>query len=59
MLRGRVTVPRKGQLMTRTLLVIAVFAFFALCAVGMWWGFRNRARRQAGVLPAFRSRPPT
>lgn len=43
--------------MTRTLLVIAVFAFFAVCALGMWWGFRNRARRQAAVLPAF-PKPP-
>ncbi|AHH96121.1 transporter [Kutzneria viridogrisea] len=39
--------------MIRALLVLAVFVFFALCVFGMWWGYRNRARHQAAVLPSF------
>jgi hypothetical protein len=37
--------------MTRLLLVLGCIAFLLLMLVGMWWGWRNRARRQAG-LPA-------
>ncbi|GGM71102.1 transporter [Longimycelium tulufanense] len=43
--------------MERILLTAAIFAFFVLCALGMWWGWRNRARRQAAVLPAFPQPP--
>ncbi|HWC82490.1 MAG TPA: transporter [Pseudonocardiaceae bacterium] len=39
--------------MTRFLLVLAVLAFFVLCAAGMRWGWRNRQRRQSAYLPAF------
>ena len=45
--------------MTRLLLVLAVFAFFALCVYGMWHGWRRRARKQAESLPAFPTRPET
>jgi hypothetical protein len=38
--------------MTRVLLVLIVLAFFLLCVAAMWWGWRNRARRQAETLPA-------
>ena len=38
--------------MTRFLLVLAVIAFFVLCAAAMRWGWRNRQRRQA-YLPGF------
>jgi hypothetical protein len=37
--------------MIRLLLVLVVVAVFALCVAAMWWGWRNRARRQAVVLP--------
>ena len=37
--------------MTRLLLVLACVAFLLLMLVGMWWGWRNRGRRQAN-LPA-------
>lgn len=37
--------------MTRLLLTILVVVFFVLCVTGMWWGWRNRARRQAAWLP--------
>jgi hypothetical protein len=37
--------------MTRLVLVLACVAFLLLMLLGMWWGWRNRARRQAG-LPA-------
>jgi hypothetical protein len=37
--------------MMRLLLVLACVAFLLLMLLGMWWGWRNRARRQAG-LPA-------
>ncbi|MCP2261109.1 hypothetical protein LX15_004829 [Streptoalloteichus tenebrarius] len=43
--------------MERLLLSLLVLAFFLLCAAGMWWGWRNRARRQAAVLPAFPAPP--
>ncbi|SHE97786.1 PH-like domain-containing protein [Streptoalloteichus hindustanus] len=43
--------------MERLLLSLLVLAFFVLCAAGMWWGWRNRARRQAAVLPAFPPAP--
>ena len=42
--------------MTRILLSLAVFVFFALCVYGMWHGWRRRQREQAG-LPAFPSTP--
>jgi len=34
-------------------LVLVVLAVFVLCAAAMWWGWRNRARRQAAMLPPF------
>jgi hypothetical protein len=37
--------------MIRLLLCLAVVAFFALCAAGMRWGWRNRARRQSCLPP--------
>ncbi len=37
--------------MIRLLLCLAVVAFFVLCAAGMRWGWRNRARRQAYLPP--------
>ncbi|RZS43190.1 hypothetical protein EV193_102169 [Herbihabitans rhizosphaerae] len=43
--------------MTRTLLVLLIAAIFALCVAGMLWGYRNRARRQAAVLPPFPEPP--
>ncbi|GDY28871.1 PH-like domain-containing protein [Gandjariella thermophila] len=43
--------------MIRFLLVLVVVAFFVLCAAAMWWGWRNRARRQAAVLPPFPEAP--
>ena len=42
--------------MTRFLLVLAVIAFFVLCAAAMRWGWRNRQRRQA-YLPGFPEAP--
>ena len=42
--------------MTRVLLVLAVFAFVALCVYGMWHGWQRRQRKQAG-LPAFPAKP--
>ena len=42
--------------MTRVLLVLAVFLFFALCVYGMWHGWKRRQRKQAD-LPAFPSTP--
>ncbi|GHH58476.1 PH-like domain-containing protein [Lentzea cavernae] len=44
--------------MTRILLSLAVFVFFALCVYGMWHGWKRRQREQAG-LPAFPSTPET
>ena len=44
--------------MTRLALVLIVLAFFVLCAAAMWWGWRNKARRQAETLPALPSAPP-
>lgn len=43
--------------MIRLLLVLVVLVFFALCVAGMWWGWRNRRRRQEAVLPAFPAVP--
>ena len=43
--------------MIRLLLVLAVLVFFALCAAGMWFGWRGRARRQAAFLPDFPQPP--
>ncbi|GLZ35927.1 transporter [Lentzea sp. NBRC 105346] len=43
--------------MTRVLLVLIVFLFFALCVYGMWHGWRRRARKQAESLPAFPAKP--
>ncbi|EWM11732.1 hypothetical protein [Kutzneria sp. 744] len=43
--------------MTRLVLVLIVVAFFVLCAAAMWWGWRNKARRQATTLPAFPAAP--
>jgi hypothetical protein len=43
--------------MIRFLLVLVVVAVFVLCAAAMWWGWRNRARRQAAALPAFPALP--
>jgi hypothetical protein len=45
--------------MTRLLLVLACIAFLLLMLLGMWWGWRNRARRQAGLpaLPAVPAAP--
>lgn len=37
--------------MIRLLLCLAVVAFFVLCAAGMRWGWRNRARRQSYLPP--------
>ncbi|MDX3661913.1 hypothetical protein PV646_31815 [Streptomyces sp. ID05-26A] len=44
--------------MTRILLSLAVFVFFALCVYGMWHGWKRRQRKQAD-LPAFPSTPAT
>ena len=40
--------------MTRLVLVLACVAFLLLMLLGMWWGWRNRARRQSELpeLPA-------
>ncbi|MGQ0837400.1 PH-like domain-containing protein [Actinokineospora sp.] len=43
--------------MSRLLLTFAVLAVFLLLVAAMWWGYRNRARRQAAVLPAFPAVP--
>jgi hypothetical protein len=43
--------------MTRLLLTIAVAVFFVACVAGMWWGWRNRGRRQAAYLPALPAIP--
>ncbi|MFC0435873.1 transporter [Kutzneria buriramensis] len=43
--------------MTRVLLVLIVLAFFLLCIAAMWWGWRNKARRQAETLPALPAAP--
>jgi hypothetical protein len=45
--------------MTRLWLTIAVVAFFVLCAAAMWWGWRNRGRRQSTYLPALPPVPET
>lgn len=45
--------------MTRVLLALAVFAFFALCVYGMWHGWQRRARHQAATLPEFPKQPKT
>lgn len=38
-------------------LTLAIVAFFLLCVLAMWWGYRNRARRQDAVLPEFPQPP--
>lgn len=43
--------------MERLLLVLAVLAFFVLCAGLMWLGYRGRRRRQAAELPDFPAVP--
>ncbi|MDQ3403148.1 MAG: transporter [Actinomycetota bacterium] len=43
--------------MTRFLLTVAVLAVIVVLALAMWWGYRNRARRQAATLPAFPATP--
>jgi hypothetical protein len=43
--------------MTRVLLVLIVFLFFALCVYGMWHGWQRRARKQAESLPTFPVKP--
>lgn len=35
--------------MTRLLLVLACVALLLLVLLGMWWGWRNRTRRQSGL----------
>src|ERR1700742_4192761 len=47
----------EGPAMTRLVLVLIVLAFFVLCAGGMWWGWRNKARRQAETVPALPAAP--
>ena len=37
----------------RFLLVMVVLAVFLACLAAMYWGWRNRARRQAALLPPF------
>jgi hypothetical protein len=37
--------------MTRLVLSLLVVAFFVLCVAGMWWGWRNRQRRQSYLPP--------
>ncbi|MCP2248476.1 PH-like domain-containing protein [Lentzea aerocolonigenes] len=44
--------------MTRVLLVLVVFLFFALCVYGMWHGWKRRQAKQAS-LPAFPATPST
>lgn len=39
--------------MIRLVLVLVCIVFFALCATGMWFGWRARARRQSAVLADF------
>jgi hypothetical protein len=41
----------------RVVLTLAIVAFFLLCVLAMWWGYRNRARRQDAVLPEFPQPP--
>jgi hypothetical protein len=41
----------------RTVLTLAIVVFFVLCVLAMWWGYRNRARRQDAVLPEFPQPP--
>jgi hypothetical protein len=44
--------------MIRLLLVLVCIVFFVLCATGMWFGWRGRARRQSAILADF-PQPPT
>ncbi len=41
----------------RILLTLAIVVFFLLCLLAMWWGYRNRAKRQDAVLPEFPQPP--
>jgi hypothetical protein len=41
----------------RLVLTVLVILLFLLCVAGMWWGWRNRARRQAAVLPPLPEMP--
>jgi hypothetical protein len=41
----------------RIVLTLAIVVFFLLCVLAMWWGYRNRARRQDAVLPEFPQPP--
>lgn len=43
----------------RVVLTLAIVAFFLLCVLAMWWGYRNRARRQHAALPRFPQPPET
>lgn len=43
--------------MARALLTLATLAVVALLVALMWWGYRNRARRQAAALPPFPTVP--
>ncbi|TCO49889.1 transporter [Actinocrispum wychmicini] len=43
----------------RALLTVAIVVVFLLCVLAMWWGYRNRARRQDAVLPEFPQPPKT
>ena len=43
--------------MIRLLLVLVCIVFFALCATGMWFGWRGRARRQSAILAEFPAPP--
>ncbi|SDC67698.1 PH-like domain-containing protein [Actinokineospora iranica] len=45
--------------MNRLGLTALFAAVFVLLVLLMWWGYRNRARRQAAVLPAFPAAPET
>jgi hypothetical protein len=41
----------------RIVLTIAIVVFFVVCVLAMWWGYRNRAKRQDTVLPDFPQPP--
>ena len=41
----------------RLILTALIVVVFVLCLLAMWWGYRNRARRQGAVLPEFPQPP--